>query len=89
METVFVKGRTDCVERSRIVENALVVVDLNAAKMEPIELVREVKQAGRRVIGFLSHVDTELREQAVEAGADRVLARSAFAQSLNRILKEN
>jgi hypothetical protein len=39
-----------------------------------------------QVMGFLSHVQTDLAAAAHEAGCDFVLARSAFAQQLPQLL---
>jgi hypothetical protein len=41
---------------------------------------------GVRVVGFLSHVQTELAAQARAAGCDEVMPRSAFTQNLMTIL---
>ena len=84
---VFAKSRQDAVERS-LEGPCLAVIDLNAAKLTPIELVLDLKSHGVPVLGFLSHVNIELKAKAVEAGADRVLARSALAQNVNAILRE-
>jgi hypothetical protein len=42
--------------------------------------------AGGRVIGFVSHVDTETIERAKAAGLDEVLARSRFTAMLEQIV---
>ena len=42
--------------------------------------------AGRRVIGFGSHVERELLASAKGAGCDEVLTRSAFFRDLSTIL---
>jgi hypothetical protein len=47
----------------------------------------EMKQIS--VIGYLSHVQGELKQQAQEAGANIVMARSAFSQNLPQILKRH
>lgn len=39
------------------------------------------------MIGFISHVQTQLRHDAEVAGCDTVVARSSFAQNLNTILE--
>jgi CheY-like chemotaxis protein len=44
--------------------------------------------APRRVIAFLSHVQTELADQARAAGCDEVMPRSKFTAELPRILRE-
>ena len=69
---------------------ALIIVDLHAQKIDPSELARQLKADERlRVIplmGFFSHLQTELQRQAQEAGFDRVLPRSVFARDLRDIL---
>ena len=63
----------------------LVVMDLHA-NGDPLERARELKRlpATRHIpiLGFYSHVDAAMREQAVLAGIDRVLPRSAFSARL-------
>ncbi len=68
----------------------LLVLDLNSARFEPLEIIREVKSggglSGLQTVGFLSHVQTDLALSAREAGCDRVVARSAFTKDLPKIL---
>jgi ActR/RegA family two-component response regulator len=87
MSIAFARSREDAIARC-VGGGCLAVVDLNAGKFAPIELVVELKAAGVTVLGFLSHVNTELRAKAVDAGADQVLARSALAQNINSIFRE-
>ena len=65
----------------------LVIVDLNARSgaISAIERVRAVKN-GVRMVGFLSHVQVDLAEQARAAGCDEVMPRSKFTQNLAEIL---
>jgi len=65
----------------------LVIVDLNA-RNQPIETVERIRAGknGIRVLGFLSHVQTDLAARAREAGCDEVMPRSAFTQNLAKIL---
>ncbi len=69
----------------------LVIFDLNCAAADPLDLIRQLKAdaatAAIPSIGFVSHVQTELRQQAVDAGCDVVVARSAFAQNLTAMLQ--
>ncbi len=67
-------------------EADLIVVDLNCKAIDPLRLMAALK-GKRRVIGYLSHVQTELRQQALAAGYDAVYPRSAFSQKLPDILK--
>ena len=65
----------------------LVIVDLNA-RSGAIGAIERVKVAGNgvRMVGFLSHVQTDLAAQARAAGCDEVMPRSSFTQNLAAIL---
>lgn len=67
-----------------------VIFDLNYAAVDPVGLIRQIKASPEtrdiRTIGFVSHVQMELKTRAQEAGCDVVLARSAFAQKLPELL---
>jgi hypothetical protein len=39
-----------------------------------------------RLLGFFSHVQTELQRNAIAAGFDQVIPRSVFARDLPKIL---
>jgi DNA-binding NarL/FixJ family response regulator len=60
----------------------LVIVDLNA-RSQPLVAVQQLRL---RVIGFLSHVQTDLARQAQDAGLDEVMPRSKFSINLPDIL---
>ena len=65
----------------------LVIVDLNS-RSQPIATIQRLRAEKQevRVIGFLSHVQTELAAQARAAGCDEVMPRSVFTQNLAAIL---
>ena len=65
----------------------LVIVDLNA-RTQPLQTIEKLRQTRKdiRVVGFLSHAQTELAAQAQAAGCDEVLPRSNFTQNLAAIL---
>lgn len=67
----------------------LIVVDLNA-KSGPVESLSRIQSgaSGVPVIAFLSHVQTELAQQARGAGCQRVMARSQFTRELATILAQ-
>jgi len=68
-------------------EPKLVIVDLNA-RSQPLQAIEKLRQTRKdvRVVGFLSHVQTELAALAQAAGCDEVLPRSSFTQNLAAIL---
>ena len=67
----------------------LVIIDLNSASAVAASAI----EAGKahplmpRVVAYVSHVDTDLAEQARAAGADDVLPRSRFAAELPAMLE--
>lgn len=63
-----------------------VLIDLDARAHDPIDVIRSLKADERtrdvEVVAFVSHVRADAIAEARLAGADRVLARSAFVQQL-------
>jgi len=61
--------------------------------VEPLKLISELKSnpetRGVSCIGYLSHIQGELKQQAQEAGCDMVMARSALSQNLMLIFKRH
>jgi len=69
---------------------ALIVFDLNNANAKPLTLIPKLKAKLKRttsIIGFLSHLQGDLKAKAVEAGCDTVMPRSAFSQNLPNLLR--
>ena len=87
----FVKSITDAQAKARDKAAALIIVDLNARCSDPVELARALKGDDNLnaipLLGFFSHVQTELQSAALDAGYDRVLPRSAFTKNLAEILR--
>jgi CheY-like chemotaxis protein len=90
MAVTFVKTEAAVFEHLQQQVSSLVVIDLNCASADPIALAARVKTEfpATPVIGFVSHVQTELRQQAERAGCDVVLARSVFSTRLPAVLLE-
>jgi len=65
-----------------------VIVDLNAGNT-PLEAVQQLRkqQPTLPVIGFLSHVQTDLAAEAKAAGLVQVMPRSQFTSKLPEILR--
>jgi hypothetical protein len=64
------------------------IVDLNQPAALQAAIDWKAQQAGRQLIGFVSHVDTELIAHARQAGVDRILSRGQFTASLETVLRE-
>ena len=71
---------------------ALVILDLNNARTNPLAIVSAMKSdpglAQIPTIGYASHVQTDVIEAARRAGVGAVLARSAFTMQLGEILSQ-
>ena len=69
---------------------SLVILDLHAAQLDPFALAARLKAdeqlRGVPIVGFFSHVQTDLQRRAREAGVDHVLTRSEFTKRLPEIL---
>lgn len=71
---------------------SLIVFDLNNANAKPLTLIPKLKaklKKGTSIIGFLSHLQGELKGKAVEAGCDMVMPRSAFSQNLPSLMRRH
>ena len=64
------------------------LIDLNLSRGDSLAMVRTLRTANPEmpVIGYCSHVQHDLRQQALEAGCTQVLPRSAFVQQLPELL---
>jgi len=71
---------------------SLIIFDLNNASAKPLGTIPRLKaklKKGTNIIGFLSHVQGELKLKALEAGCDMVVPRSAFSQNLAQLLRRH
>ena len=69
---------------------ALIVFDLNNAAAKPMTLIPKLKTKLKKtvsIVGFLSHLQGDLKAKAVEAGCDTVMPRAAFSQNLPNLLR--
>jgi DNA-binding NarL/FixJ family response regulator len=65
----------------------LVILDLHAKDAVAIITALKAAAPSTPIVGFHSHVDTELRKDALAAGADAVLPRSRFTVKLAELLE--
>lgn len=90
-EITFARSPAEILRIAREAQPPLALFDLNSAVSDPVATIGALKAdpstAGVRVVAFVSHVQTSLIDAARAAGADEVLARSAFAANLPQILR--
>jgi len=88
----FVKSEQDVLDKAKE-RPRLIILDLNAGSVKPLHVISALKSdaetKGISLIAYLSHIQGELKQQAHDAGADMVMARSAFSQNLLQILKRH
>jgi len=91
----FVKSEKDLTDRlnnNGDEKPSLIIFDLNNANAKPLSLIPKLKsklKKGTSIIGFLSHVQGDLKQKAHEVGCDMVLPRSAFSQNLPQLLRRH
>lgn len=91
----FVKSEKDLLDHMK--QNgeekpSLIIFDMNNANAKPLTLIPKLKtklKKGTSIIGFLSHVQGDLKQKAHEVGCDMVLPRSAFSQNLPQLLRRH
>lgn len=91
----FVKSEKEIVEK--IGDNpedrpSLIVVDLNSNSIKPLPIITKLRSKFKKptsIVGFVSHVQGDLKVKAQEAGCDVVMPRSAFSQNLPNILRRH
>ncbi len=93
LDVQFLKSERDIVDKATHEKPLLIIIDLNNNSVEPLALIEKLKAHDDlkkiSLIGYLSHVQGELKQKAHEAGANIVMARSAFSQNLQQILKRH
>ncbi|MCI0356079.1 MAG: response regulator, partial [Acidobacteria bacterium] len=90
----FVKSDKELLERATSnghEQPSLIIVDLNNTGAKPLTTIPKLKSKlkGTSIIGFLSHIQGELKVKAQEAGFDAVMPRSALSQNLAQILRRH
>ena len=86
------KDLTDKIGQNGDEKPSLIIFDLNNNVVKPLTLIPRLKsklKKGTSIIGFLSHVQGDLKQKAHEVGCDMVLPRSAFSQNLPQLLRRH
>jgi CheY-like chemotaxis protein len=94
VKVVFVKTDKEVLEMVAGGEEkpSLIIIDLNHHTIKPLTVITKLKAKFKKetnIIGFLSHLQGELKVKAQEAGCDMVLPRSAFSQNLPQLLRRH
>ena len=91
----FAKAEKEVIERLTNDEQekpSLIIFDLNNVNAKPLTVIPKLKSKLKKqtsIVGFLSHVQGDLKVKAQEAGCDMVVPRSAFSQNLPALLRRH
>ncbi|HEX3033684.1 MAG TPA: response regulator [Thermodesulfobacteriota bacterium] len=84
------KNTNGLIEKLESQKPSLLIFDLNCKVCNSLETIKGLKASPTLkdvpTLGYLSHVQTELKDQATKAGCDLVLPRSKFSKDLREIL---
>ncbi len=87
---LFVKSQAEALAAAK--QNpAVIILDLNNPGVNALDTISKLKSEegnrGVRLLGYVSHVQADLKRSAEEKGCDVVMPRSAFSHNLTAILK--
>ncbi|HYA95646.1 MAG TPA: response regulator [Terriglobales bacterium] len=90
----FVKTEKEVLERIEGGEEqpSLIIFDLNNVGAKPLTTIPKLKsrlKKGTSLVGFVSHVQGDLKVKALDVGCDAVMPRSAFSQNLPQLLRRH
>ena len=88
----YAKTMEEAMSKARSLPS-VILIDLNHNKLDVLKLIKAYKADDElkkvSLLGFISHVDGERKQAAVDAGCDSVVPRSAFSVNLPKILKRH
>ena len=89
LSVTFVTSRENALQRAKE-GPSVILLDLNGTSVDSLELISALKADPEtshiELVGYVSHVQVDLKQAALERGCDLVVARSAFSQNLPSIL---
>ncbi len=90
LDLEFIKTPNGLRDKLALEKPSVIVLDLNSKSCSPLQIIKDLKSSPQLkdipIIGYLSHVQTELKEEAAKSGCDLVLPRSRFSRELREIL---
>ena len=89
----ILKNPDGIIENLTNVISTLIIVDLDSKKFNALEIIEKLKSREDMkdisTLGYLPHVQDDLKNEAIKAGYDSVMPRSRFSRELVSILKEH
>ncbi len=89
-EVIFAKSQDEALAQAK--QNpSVVILDLNNSTLNALDVIAKLKggevNKNLRLLGYVSHVQADLKRAAEEKGCDVVMPRSAFSHNMTAILK--
>jgi CheY-like chemotaxis protein len=84
---ILAKNVEDFLTRVRELKPRLAILDMDRRGLDVSEVVSQVKAENVELLAYVSHVREDLINAARAAGADRVMARGAFAKNIAELLR--
>lgn len=93
VKPIYAKTSAQALSLAHSESPAQIIVDLDEAKCAPLDFLFQLKTDRELqtipTLGFASHVNTEIQQQAREAGCDRIMVRSVFDRNLATLFDQN
>ena len=88
VETVIAKDPADLVKKLDEQVVRMVILDLDRRGLAITDVIKQIKSTSRvPILAYVSHTNEAAIREARDAGADKVIARGAFANQLADLLK--
>jgi CheY-like chemotaxis protein len=87
-ETIIAKDPEDLLSKLSEHETRMVILDLDRRGLAITDVIRQIRATSSpTILAYVSHVREDAIREARAAGADKVIARGAFAHQLADLLK--
>ena len=87
-DILLARNPQDLLLKVREREPRLIILDLDRRGLPITDIIKQIKAASAApILAYVSHVQEDAIREARSAGADKVIARGAFAKQLAEFLK--
>lgn len=88
VETVIAKDPKDLIAKLSENQTRMIILDLDRRGLAIPDIIKQIKDtSSATILAYVSHVREDAIREARAAGADKVIARGAFAHQLVELLK--
>lgn len=88
----FARRPEEVLTKAKALSPAWLLIDLNSQRFNALDVISglraETELNSIQILGFISHIQKELRQAALQAGCSKVIPRSEFSARLPELLME-